>query len=235
MTEAKLDRSSPFSYRCNRCMKCCYHFRIRVSPYEASRLARFLGISTTEFLRTYTANQGTELRRVERDACVFLGPDGCTVHADRPLVCRLYPLGRHRSETGEEHFSLLEPITDSAGVYGRSESVQDYLSAQGADPFIDIIDAYNPLVTAALPIIAATGADSGSNEQQQLDLQHEILDIDAMLGQYASENAVTLPADPEARAALHRELLWELVNSWREEAVNETSSQSPTEGNREIP
>ena len=46
---------------------------------------------------------------------LFLGERGCTVHADRPLVCRLYPLGRHIDEHGAESFYHLEPHPQTEG------------------------------------------------------------------------------------------------------------------------
>src|SRR3954447_5435042 len=85
-------RQSPFSYVCHACSKCCYGKVIRVGPYEALRLSRQLGISTTEFLREHTEAGGTVLRTREDRSCVFLGEKGCTVHPNRPLACRIYPL-----------------------------------------------------------------------------------------------------------------------------------------------
>ena len=57
---------------------------------------------------------------MERDdgACGFLGEAGCTVHPDRPLVCRLYPLGRAVAPDRTETFAALTPDPETAGVYG---------------------------------------------------------------------------------------------------------------------
>ena len=43
-------RDSPFSYACHACNRCCRNKAIRVSPYEILRLARYLGVSTTQFI-----------------------------------------------------------------------------------------------------------------------------------------------------------------------------------------
>ena len=94
-------RESAFSYSCQGCSRCCYHKVIRVGPYEALRLARHLGISTTTFLREHTEAGGTVLRtRPEDGGCVFLGAEGCTVHPARPLACRIYPLSWYRDGEG---------------------------------------------------------------------------------------------------------------------------------------
>jgi Fe-S-cluster containining protein len=92
---APLGAAGAFSYEYKRCLRCCTGKRIRVNPYEVFRLARHLGTSTTDFLARYTIEGGTELARTGDERCVLLGESGCSVHPDRPLVCRLYPLGRH--------------------------------------------------------------------------------------------------------------------------------------------
>ena len=62
---------------------------------------------------------------------LFLGPQGCTVHPDRPLACRLYPLARWTSPEGEESFGHLEPHPQTAGLYGTSGTVDNFLTSQG--------------------------------------------------------------------------------------------------------
>src|SRR5262245_22789218 len=98
-------RSTPFGYVCRRCSRCCSDKQIQINPYEVARLARAKGQSTSEFRAAWTEDgQGTVLREKEDGTCVFLGPRGCEVHRDRPLVCRLYPLGRIVRSDGSEHF-----------------------------------------------------------------------------------------------------------------------------------
>src|ERR1700752_4896509 len=99
-------QSQVFGYKCHRCMRCCYDKRIQINPYESARLARNLGQTTTEFRSAWTEDgAGTVLKQTDTGACIFLGNDGCTVHPDRPLVCRLYPLGRRVRADGSESFS----------------------------------------------------------------------------------------------------------------------------------
>jgi Fe-S-cluster containining protein len=131
-----------FSYECRRCLRCCRDKRIAVNPYEVYRLARRVGASTTDFIARFTVEGGTELARRPDGRCVFLGDEGCTVHPDRPLVCRLYPLGR-RVRLGEpDTFVQIEGDPDSAGELGDAGTVAGYLDAQGARPFMDAADRY---------------------------------------------------------------------------------------------
>lgn len=79
---------------------CCHAKQIAVTPWEIARLARATGLSAAQARDRLTSDGGTRLRSAGprdghgRPACSLLGPAGCTVHADRPLACRVFPLGR---------------------------------------------------------------------------------------------------------------------------------------------
>jgi Fe-S-cluster containining protein len=135
-------RSSAFSYQCRACTRCCYGKRIAVNPYELARLSRNLGITTTELIEGYTVDGGIALAARADSSCVFLGPNGCSVHPDRPLVCRLYPLGRIVQADGSEYFVENAPHPETRGVYGGDGTVGAYLESQGVAPFIAAADRY---------------------------------------------------------------------------------------------
>ncbi len=104
-------------------------------PHEILGMARVLGIGTTEFLALYADNRGTTLRSEEDGRCVFLTPSGCRVHPRRPLVCRLYPLGRSTDERGEERFALFPPQPECEAVVGRDGTIETFLGSQGVGPY----------------------------------------------------------------------------------------------------
>ena len=137
-----LTRQTHFAFTCNRCLSCCRHKKIQVNPYEIARLARNRGLNTTQFAARYTHEGGTLLRWDEDGTCVFLDTGGCSVHPDRPLVCRLYPLGRHLRSLGEESFSEIEPDPACKGAYGQDREIVDYLREQDALPFMEAADRY---------------------------------------------------------------------------------------------
>jgi Fe-S-cluster containining protein len=140
-----MERDSPFSYACHACNRCCRNKAIRVSPYEILRLARYLCISTTQFIENHTEAGGTVLRSTENGDCGFLGERGCSVHPDRPLACRIYPLARWVSPDGDESFGHLTPHPKTEGVYGISGTVQDYLDHQQLAPFFEMSERYGKL------------------------------------------------------------------------------------------
>jgi hypothetical protein len=212
--EFDLRRDSPFSYVCNACNRCCYNKAIRVGPYEALRLSRRLGITTTEFFARYTEAGGTVLRTQPEDyACVFLGPRGCTVHADRPLACRIYPLGRWVSPDGEESFGHLTPHPQTAGVYGTAGTVQDYLDSQGLAPYFAMADRYGVLYDRMVEIMErldpGEDVDRRAERRAQMDeldagtLATSFFDVDATVEAYCRERGLPVPTEIDALVDLH--------------------------------
>src|SRR5437660_32564 len=79
--------------------------------------------------------------------CTFLGSDGCTVHADRPLACRLYPLGRVVQADDSETFVENEPHPQAEGLYGDDGTVGSYIESQSVAPYIATADRYYTVLT----------------------------------------------------------------------------------------
>lgn len=215
-----MSRHLPFSYRCGRCGRCCEDMRIQVNPYETARLARGLGLSTSDFLARCTRS-GVWLKAKSGGACVFLTGDGCSVHRDRPLVCRLYPLARHRNSSGGERFACLLPRPGSTGTHGLDGEIEDYLAANGAAPFLEQADAWLALFSRAWslfeallgvdPLLAALASDI---RLLALDghapPRSRLLDPDLVAGEQCAARGLPRPESPEETARLHREAvdLW---------------------------
>jgi Fe-S-cluster containining protein len=201
-------RGEAFAYVCNRCSLCCWHKVIQVNPYEISRLARRVGVSTGVFAERYTEDGlGARLTRREDGACSFLGPEGCGVHPDRPLVCRIYPLGRHVAPDGTERWSHLAPHPQSKGVYGGDGTIADYIAAQDALAHMRATDEYAAWLRRAYDVLADRGdaADEGSTAA-------DLLDMDAVIAARCRQSGVEEPLDIEARKALHLTILAEWLD-----------------------
>ncbi len=195
-------REEAFGYTCNGCMSCCYRMNVMVNPYESARLARRLGITTGQFRRKYTrAGKGAILReRKKSGACVFLGEKGCTVYPDRPMVCRVYPLGRNVSFDGDEAFEYLEPLPTTAGVYSKKGTIQEFLDNHGAEPFMLASDEYYAWYLKASELL-----EQGSEEADapSVVIAPDLLDLDSAVASYCSEKAIAEPTDIEERKAIH--------------------------------
>lgn len=214
----RLDEQSRFGFSCGRCLRCCRDKLIQVNPYETARLASRLDISTTQFLERYTTGSGAYLRMLHNGQCCFLGPDGCSVHADRPLVCRLYPLSRHVSRIGDGWFSELEPQQRCGGRYSRETRISDYLADQEALAYMNAADRYLDMLWEMLECAeASSGNRPASAPQHQNQLLSDLLpgtlnwmDMDQLVSRYCRQKNLTPPADIGARMQLHLEALHEL-------------------------
>lgn len=73
---------------CNGCTACCYFSKVGVDPAQerAEDLAHLDLVADPE--PQYPG--ALVLRKRADGACIHLGPDGCTVRAHRPHVCRTY-------------------------------------------------------------------------------------------------------------------------------------------------
>lgn len=213
-----MTRETPFSYACGRCSRCCRHKGIPLNPYEVLRLARRQGLTTTEFIRRFTDAAGTQLGQRADGACVFLTAQGCGVHADRPLVCRIYPLGRHIGPGDEETFSELEPHPETEGSYGTQGTIRGYLESQGAGPYLQAADRYLNLFRAMADLLFEQLGRLEPPQREEVGRQwarpEEFttfepawLDIDRAVDRYCRERGLAKPAEPERLMELHVEAL----------------------------
>lgn len=198
-------RDEPFSYVCNRCKRCCYGKRIPLNPYDLIRLGEVLQITTGDLIERHTQD-GVYLNvrtDVEGEPCVFLGEEGCTVHAGRPGACRVYPLGRSCSLEGEELFALVEPHPETAGVYRTDGTMGSYLKAQGAEPYFDASHRYLTLFKR----LATAGVFDGGESAGPDNAETHVLDVDATVERYCRERSLPGPQNAMEKMLLHIEAI----------------------------
>ena len=201
-------RGEAFAYVCNRCSLCCFDKVIQVNPYEIARLARQVALSTGAFISRYTEDGvGARLTRREDGSCSFLGPEGCGVHPDRPLVCRIYPLGRHVAADGTERWSHLAPHPETKGVYGADGTIGAYVVAQGALLYMQATDEYAAWLRRAYDVVAEAGEAAGDGLSAA-----DLLDMDSVIATRCRETGMEEPLDIEARKALHLAILAEWLD-----------------------
>lgn len=98
---------------CEGCSACCHDMENAVlDPWDVWRLTSYLKCGFEQMIDVYielTLSDGIILPRLKMDgagdACPFLNEAGrCKVHAARPGVCRMFPLGRIYEENGFSYF-----------------------------------------------------------------------------------------------------------------------------------
>lgn len=128
--------------------QCCRDVNIYLTPYDVLRLRRALKMGSAEFLHKYTRHflaKTTHIPIVQllMDAntlyCQLVKPQGCSVYADRPWACRMYPLdlgakaGEYAMIVGKERcFGLREPTPRTVAEWLDDQEVQPYLEMEQA-------------------------------------------------------------------------------------------------------
>lgn len=95
---------------CEGCSACCQGMgsSIILDPFDVHRLTKHLGVSFQELLADkleLNVVDGLILpnlkMQLEGEKCAFLNEEGrCSIHAHRPGICRIFPLGRYYEDHG---------------------------------------------------------------------------------------------------------------------------------------
>lgn len=138
-----------FSFSCHPTIdcfnSCCKDVTIFLTPLDVVRLRTALGISSTEFLETYThrlISQTTGLPAValkmsanETKTCPFVTEKGCSVYDNRPYSCRLYPLD---TEQGVEYTFIVDEGTCHGLKESQEWTVETWRKEQGLHAYDDL-------------------------------------------------------------------------------------------------
>ncbi len=153
MQTTKLDNKSVLPLTCSRSGTCCFGKAVMLNPWELFSLSKEKKITQREFRDLYCEFGGIRLRfdgtednKGQKACSQYVDGFGCSVHAGRPLACRLYPLGRqiqndkaHYMYQGDE-FPCLK---DCAEVLELPKlTVGEYLKGQATDQFEKGQDQY---------------------------------------------------------------------------------------------
>ncbi len=114
-----LEPAESFTFACEPALacfgSCCRDKRLPVTPYDALRLGRGLGISAAELLAEHLELEmdprsgwpALRIKLADGGACPYLTSRGCRVYQDRPTCCRIYPVVR-AVKPGRDHRGVRE-------------------------------------------------------------------------------------------------------------------------------
>ena len=147
-----LNLDSEFRFKCRRCGKCCQHQdTIIFNTRDIFNIARELNMTmqgvVEAFTEVYIGNNSRIpivhlLSDGPGESCPLLKDGRCSVHAHKPTVCALFPLGRvvinkkHDSPaltpgTELEVRYILNDIGDNCGSAARVNTVRSWLARFG--------------------------------------------------------------------------------------------------------
>jgi uncharacterized protein len=139
---------------------CCSNIDISLTPYDVLRMKTRLGITSTEFLKDYTAPYamekdgiaGVKFRPIEGgSACRFMKPEGCDIYSDRPTACRYYPVALLSMRKQDENFdrdsyAIVKEDHCKGHEVNRRISIADYRKEQGLEEYDELARGWRQLV-----------------------------------------------------------------------------------------
>lgn len=183
--------------------QCCRELELPLSPYDVLRLKRALGLRSGVFLRRYVLVGKEEgqafplchLSMVDdgRASCVFVGPEGCRVYADRPGACRAYPLGRGASLDADggrtERLVLVREAHCQGFDEACSQTAVAFLESQELEPY----NRYNDALLRLHQHLRVRDRSFQPSEQQLNRYMLALYDLDRFR-QLIERGSITLPA-----------------------------------------
>ena len=148
----RLTLDDRFCFQCDQTMQCfthcCHDVTIVLTPYDVLRMKHALRMKSSEFLETYTLSPFAKDQKIpaiilkmdrETKKCPFVAEEGCSIYANRPWACRMYPLGLAEPDnpTPKErsfHFLLREDLCLGHDTQ-RTVKVSEWIQEQGIEEY----------------------------------------------------------------------------------------------------
>lgn len=161
---ALFEGSKTIQFRCHKeiaCFNaCCKNIDITLTPYDALRLKRRLGMTSGEFLLKYTVPfemgpgdiAGIKMLPKENsNQCQFMTEEGCSVYEDRPTACRYYPVAlvsmRKQNEyTDRDAYALVKEDHCLGHNENRTLTIDEYRKEQGVEEYDELTRGWRQLI-----------------------------------------------------------------------------------------
>ena len=166
MIQHSFDSEGSFQFRCNACGKRCQDREdILLTPYDLNRIAQYLDIPMGKVVQDYcVCYVGTYSRlpivavnmKGPEKICPFLKERKCRIHAAKPTVCALYPLGRVGAyELGGIPRYFIQNV--SCGAKDETHTVREWLTGYGLEESENWFREWQKLVVSLAERLNAYG------------------------------------------------------------------------------
>jgi Fe-S-cluster containining protein len=79
-------------FECTKCGECCrWDGVVLITPSDAKKLSKHLGMQASDFVKKYTNNNHTLVNKEDSQDCIFLDNNKCSVYEARPEQCETFP------------------------------------------------------------------------------------------------------------------------------------------------
>lgn len=148
----RLTLEDGFCFQCDRTKECfthcCKDVTIVLTPYDILRMKQALQMQSSEFLERYTISPFAKEQKIpavilkmdpETKRCPFVTEEGCTLYANRPWACRMYPLGLAEPDNPTPtdrsfHFLLREELCLGHNTE-QTIKVKEWIADQGIEEY----------------------------------------------------------------------------------------------------
>ena len=168
---------------CTREGSCCHGNQVLLNPWELALLASQNKLNTKDFKNTFTEDGGIRLKfngkenkHLKKSCSLYSEEIGCSSHENRPLACRLFPIGRQIQENKSayffegEQFPCFKECPNVTNL--KSLKLEEYLKGQKIKNHEYAQDAYlevtQNLADIALTLLLDTNM---TNEEQSNTIQ----------------------------------------------------------------
>ncbi len=189
---------------------CCSDLNLMLTPYDALRLRKALGIAAIDFINHFATRFTApdtgfpmlrlKMREERQKRCPFVSEAGCKVYADRPGACRTYPLGRatrlgQAAEVVEQFFVVREPHCQGF-EQASTWTAPDWL----ADQDLAAYNHYNDRYMLLMALARGKGAALSAKQAQMVWLaQYQPDAFQEFIGKMGLFNLVEIDAARQER------------------------------------
>ena len=141
-TEHILEPNDKFSFTCKQCGKCCTRRNepIMITGVDLFYMARALKVNQMDFIKANCLvyiGDGSKLpvmvlKETKTGRCPLLKNNRCSVHDDKPTVCKLYPLGRFTtSDENDSYKYFIQPVECAGCHNAKEQTLKKWLDSFG--------------------------------------------------------------------------------------------------------
>lgn len=185
--EITMGLDDTFQFHCTKCGKCCIDREdILLTARDIYKISAYLKITPMEIFKTYCESYIGENSRMpivrlkpqgNAKRCVFLKNRKCIVHAAKPSVCALYPLGRfmkinndsfNEGSLGDATVQYLLQDDVMCGDKSETHKVREWIAGFDIPVEDAAFIAWNNALAKILPRVKALEANLGPLSQMLL-------------------------------------------------------------------
>lgn len=154
----KQDDADTFRFECRSdCTRCCENSNVVLSPYDLQRVLKRTEITFSDFLEKYAIMFNNpdlhgmlSIKLKTNPACRFLKEGLCSIYTDRPLGCRMYPLGLYKLR--KEVIAVFNGkdcpgFNSDDRTIGKTMTVQQWKEESEIEPYINFFKVWDTIST----------------------------------------------------------------------------------------